>query len=113
MKMPDNQRRVQDSVSQDENVGIPDDVVILESDETSWILVGEIWVDVSRIVTVGPMYTQGANDGDPVVRSEGVTVQLDVPHDDAKFVHEEGISVAEVMGRILDATTADDEEDDE
>lgn len=101
-----------------------DDIVILESDETSWVLIGDIWVDTSRIISVGPLYevVLDANDrtverqitdddGKPVMI--GTVVQIESPHNDSQFIHAEGVSVEEIMGRILDATTDDDKDEDD
>ena len=101
-----------------------DDIVILESDETSWVLIGDIWVDTSRIISVGPLYEvvevrEEVGEGHTQVNEQqsstviGTVVQIESPHNDSQFIHAEGVSVEEIMGRILDATTDDDKDEDD
>lgn len=102
------------------------EIVILESDETSWVLIGDIWVDTSRIISVGPLYevvdtnapagsaqAESASVGEEVQAVIGTVVQIESPHNDSQFIHAEGVSVEEIMGRILDATTDDDKDEDD
>lgn len=113
----DNQRRVRDvndAAEESEDIDF-DQAVILESDETAWVLIGDTWVDVSRIVSVSPAYVteDDAEKVDLSIAGQGVSVQLDVYSDTSQFVHTDNLSVEEVMGRILDATTDGEDEDDD
>ena len=106
--MADNQRRVREvpatDQGDDDDEPIPfSEAVIAESDETTWVLVGNTWVDTARIITVGPM--ANAFDPDSKYPEGGVAVQIDSPHADSQFVYNSTDSVEDIMSRILDATT--------
>ena len=116
-------RRIREDKPQEEAAPVPfSEAVIAESDDTTWVLVGDTWVDASRIITVGPYSNiQAIADLDEkdLAKTEeilkdqghdGVAVQIDSPHPDTQFVISLTDSVEEIMGRVIDAQT-DDEED--
>ena len=115
--MADNQRRVRDVSTDDNDDNVEDaidfsEAVICESDETTWILVGNTWVDSSRIITVGPMANAFVLVFPPVdelgvaeVPVGGVAVQIDSPHADSQFVYNSTDTVEEIMSRLLEATS--------
>lgn len=113
--MADNQRRVRDAVDGPAEAENDDDIAIIETDETAWILVGEIWVDVARIVTVGPLYISPENPGERPERTDGVSIALDLANPEASFIHDDNVTPEEVMELIARATGDfgdDDDEDD-
>lgn len=115
--MADNQRRVRDVSAEDNYSEVEDaidfsEAVICESDETTWVLVGNTWVDSSRIITVGPMANAFDPDNPPLDElgvskypEGGVAVQIDSPHADSQFVFNSTDTVEEIMSRILEATS--------
>lgn len=116
----DNQRRVRDigeaaSAAQDydnEEIDLTDAFVI-ETDETSWIKVGDTWVDTSRIITVGPLSNiydvdeppANPQTGEQGFPTGGVAVQLDSPHANSQFVVDSAATVEEVMTLVIEATS--------
>lgn len=89
------------------------DAFVIETDETTWIKVGDTWVDTSRIITVGPLsniYDVDEPPTDPQTGEQGfpeggVAVQLDSPHDSSQFVTDPTVTVEEVMTLIIEATS--------
>lgn len=107
-----NQRRVRlaqpDEEGRDEIEVDFDELEVLISDETSWVLVGDTWVDASRIISVGPLESiwdeSQAAEGIPRPTG-GVAVQVDSPHPDSQFIQDGDETVESVMSRIIEATT--------
>ena len=123
-------RRIrEDNEKQAEKEPVPfSEAVIAESDETTWVLVGDTWVDSARIISVGPIENVYAGEQDSefpptepeieawkkkvgVLPDAGVAVQIDAPHPESQFVLSFTDTVEEIMGRVIDAQTEDDEDD--
>ena len=107
-----NQRRVRpatDEQSDEEPINI-EDAVIASSGLTGWVLVGDTWVDASRIITVGPLaniWDESQGEAGIPEPQGGVAVQIDSQHSDSQFVQSHDDSVDEIMTRIIEATTED------
>ena len=105
-----NQRRVRPSdTEQNDEVEVSiDDSVIAVSDDVAWVLVGDTWVDSSRIISVGPLSAiwdeEQGKQGVPEPEG-GVAVQIDSAHPDTQFVQDPDDTVEEIMERIIEATT--------
>ena len=105
------QRRVREAPAQanDDDVEIDfDEAEIIETDHTNWILVGETWVDVQRIISVSPLKSiwdeEQGEEGIPEPEG-GVAVQIDSPHDDTQFIQSDEDTVEDVMTRLVEATS--------
>ena len=91
-----------------------DDARALETEDTTWIRIGETWVDMARVIAIGPLSNiwdeEQGKEGVPYPTG-GVAVQIDSPHSDSQFIQSADVTVEEVMETILDLSEYDDEDD--